>query len=104
MSILIKGMEMPNACCDCNLLPEEIDRNEQWECPITEKIVNKYVEERKGKPSDCPLVEVLGRLIDVDKIFNALRISKDIDDESKAKFIGLLIESPTVMEAEEQEE
>lgn len=44
-----------------------------------------------------------GRLIDVDKIFNAVRISKDIDDKSKAKFMSLLLEAPTVIEAEGDE-
>lgn len=99
MSILIKGMKMPKGCCDCDLLPKVIDQDEQWECPITEKIVNKYVEEREGKPSDCPLVEIPphGRLIDADKLCEYARNSTvGIDANDICRF-------PCVIEAEEQE-
>ena len=108
MSILIKGMKMPNACCDCDLLPEEINWDEQWECPITEKIVHKYVEERKGKLQDCPLVEVPephGRLVDADfmKELGAKCIAKRCDD-GVLLALGRIDDLPTVIEAEEQEQ
>jgi hypothetical protein len=82
MSILIKGMKIPKKCCDCDLLPSEINWDEQWECPITEEIVHKYVEERKGKPSNCPLVEIPphGRLIDADYMKRHLMFSQGIND------------------------
>lgn len=107
MSILIKGMKMPSACCDCDLLPEEIEWDGQWECPITEKIVHKYVEERKGKPPDCPLVEVPephGRLIDADALSS--QFHKDtgrLHLITTHGFVSECIEdAPTVIEAEEQ--
>lgn len=52
MSILIKGMEMPKSCVDCNMPME-------W--------CNKWIGVENGKRSeDCPLVPVPphGRLID----------------------------------------
>lgn len=106
MSILIKGMKVPSACCDCDLLPEEIEWDGQWECPITEKIVRKYVEERKGKPPDCPLVEVPephGRLIDADKYIkdNIDIIGCEIDHPRYQDTLRELInDAPTVIEAE----
>lgn len=112
MSILIKGMKMPKMCCDCDLLPEEIDRDEQWECPITEKIVHKYVEEHEGKPSDCPLVEIPphGRLIDADKLMKPFRDFLEKDEHSldyySVSYGGLnamIEDAPTVIEVEEQE-
>lgn len=88
MSILIKGIDAPEYGF------EEIRLyNNRAEYEFHD---NEY--------TDLEIEEVLephGRLIDVDKIFNALRISNDIDDESKTKFMKLLIESPTVIEAEE---
>lgn len=112
MSILIKGMEMPDACCDCDLLPDEIDWDGQWECPITEKIVHKYVEKRKGKPQDCPLVELPphGRLIDADKFmkpfYDLLEKNEHSLDYYSVSYSGLdaMIDgAPTVIESEEQE-
>ena len=97
MSILIKGMEKPKECycCPCST----INMNGRWgKCNL---LGRDYAGDPHKIYNDCPLVEIPphGRLIDVDKIFNALRISKDIDDESKAKFMRLLIESPTVIGA-----
>ncbi len=113
MSILIKGAKMPKSCCDCDLLPEQINRDEQWRCPITKKIVqrylyNTYIDERKGKPSDCPLVEIPphGRLIDADYMKRHLMFSQGINDcgalyapyDEIKKEIDRM---PTVIESEE---
>ena len=59
MSILIKGMEMPKSCVDCNMPME-------W--------CNKWIGVENGKRSeDCPLVPVPphGALIDRDDFFAA---------------------------------
>lgn len=111
MSILIKDMKMPKMCCDCDLLTD-IDWGEQWECPITEKIVHKYVKERKGKPSDCPLIEIPphGRLIDADNLMKPFRDLLEKDEHSldyySVGYEGLnamINDLPTVIESEEQE-
>ena len=95
MSILIKGLNMPKD------IASNVHRT------ITLIISGDgtiYDVDRNQLPYEAvEIKETHGQLIDIDKIFNALRISKDIDNESKAKFMGLLIESPTVIEAEEQE-
>lgn len=99
MTVMIKGMKLPKSCCDCDLLPADIDWDEQWECPITEKIVHKYVEERKGKPSDCPLIEIPphGRLIDADELEGEFEYCSEEDR------LGRLLDAPTVIESEEEE-
>ena len=102
MSILIKGMKLPKKCCDCILLPAEIDWDGQWECPITERIVHKYVEERKSKPPDCPLIEIPphGRLIDASEM--AIKFNcRDIDITTLKNLHECLMEIPTVIESEE---
>jgi len=102
MSILIKGMEMPDACCDCDLLPDEIDWDGQWECPITERIVHKYVEERKGKPPDCPLIEIPphGDLIDVDNLIEDI---EELDNKPLKKWLKRFVNgSAVVIESEEE--
>lgn len=58
MSVLIKGMEMPEDCFSCPL-------KEEGFCNIT----NAYAGQIYERNSDCPLVEVPtphGRLVDVD--------------------------------------
>lgn len=62
MSVLIKGMEMPQRCKECDLFIEAA-------C-----YAKGYRDYRRimdtAKPDDCPLVEVPphGRLIDADKL------------------------------------
>ena len=46
MSVLIKGMEMPENCIDCYVENYNV-------CMVTGKIVNSI-----GRPDWCPLVEV----------------------------------------------
>ena len=60
MSVLIKGMKMPEDCFSCPL-------KEEGFCNIT----NAYAGEINERNSDCPLVEIPethGRLIDADEL------------------------------------
>lgn len=60
MSVLIKGMKMPEDCFSCPL-------KEEGFCNIT----NAYAAEINERNSDCPLVELPehhGDLVDVNKI------------------------------------
>lgn len=63
MSVLIRGMEMPKSCWDCEFEAPTIDHHEC--CILTKKSYNWGLTTR---PSDCPLVSVPphGRLIDAD--------------------------------------
>lgn len=78
MSILIKGMEMPRNCWECEFNKSTFDRMDF--CTLTNKQYNWGLSER---PSDCPLIEVPlhGRLIDADELlerFNVLQKQKDM--------------------------
>lgn len=63
MSVLIRGMEMPQSCLDCEFEAPTIDHHEC--CILTKKSYNWGLTTR---PSDCPIVSVPphGRLIDAD--------------------------------------
>lgn len=71
MSILIKGMEMPESCSVCELCGcYKESKGEVYRCDISMYVI-KYFEKRLD---NCPLVEVPphGRLIDADKTHEVL--------------------------------
>ena len=87
MSVLIKGMGMPEDCFSCPL-------KEEGFCNIT----NAYAGEINERNSDCPLVELPehhGRLIDADEMKN-LWTGCSIN----GSISPLLDARPTVVEAE----
>ena len=91
MSVLIRGMKMPQNCSECKLLCNE--NFEIW-CCLTDR-EDVFLD---ATPDWCPLVEVPephGRLIDVDEICFSMTngIDQDIAEEA-------IRESPTVIEAE----
>lgn len=70
MSILIKGMEMPESCEDCSA--QIIDPTGGASgCAVNHSIILRKRGERR--PTECPLVEVPkhGRLIDADALITA---------------------------------
>jgi hypothetical protein len=67
MSVLIRGMTMPERCgvCPCARSVDSVDWY-CWQCTATEKVLNKF-DVQESRPQHCPLVEVKtphGRLID----------------------------------------
>lgn len=102
MSILIKGLDMPQRCRDCPFI-EWID-----DCPITER------DNLMVRHTDCPLIEIPphGRLIDADalmiehakaekllvaltntELYNTLLVGGN-------RFIQRFVCAPTIIEAE----
>ena len=69
MGLLIEGMNMPNACINCDL------HSVAWgnyKCTVSSKIIKDEL----TRPNDCPLVEVHtphGRLIDADRFLDWLK-------------------------------
>lgn len=98
MSVLIKGMDMPKRCYDCdhlcwsNLKQSDI-------CILTDLLI-KYETARVKRSEDCPIIEVPtphGRLIDADamkELWRGCTFEGSID--------VLLDIRPTVIEAEEE--
>ena len=101
MSILIKGMGMPESCEDCSA--QIIDPTGGASgCAVNHSIIlRKRGEER---PAECPLVEVPkhGRLIDADEL---LKHKGDAYDSRGhllyAVGTGSIVTAPTIIEAEE---
>lgn len=111
MSILIKGMEMPQMCTECEIRDEE---ENYWgeivslTCPIIRKNVEDYGWRGKRKRhEDCPLVEVPephGRLIDADKLLKRKGDAYDSNGHLLyAVGTGSIVNAPTVIDAEEQD-
>ena len=90
MSVIVKGMEMPESCYRCPMANDDF-----YLCGATEKYLENDSEERR--PDWCPLIELPphGRLIDADEL---VRIW------TGAKFYGnikpIVDARPTVIEAE----
>lgn len=72
MSILIKGMEMPKDCSECqfsDVFAYPPDYDDEWICELTYLSMNW--EDAQMRHSNCPLVELPtphGRLIDADAL------------------------------------
>jgi hypothetical protein len=98
MSVIVKGMDMPERCNECGLFFGGL-------CfaapPETNALVAETVEEafKQKKPDWCPLValpEKHGRLIDGDYLYDRLK-ALGLKDENVFRIIK---EEPTVIESE----
>lgn len=112
MSVLIKGMKMPENCTICRFCVPEADPENGEMCMATGRFMPPCSTERL---EECPLVEVPfphGRLIDGDNVINLLReqLTGDRDtvyeyyDDGLEMAISELSIVPTIIEAEEGEE
>lgn len=86
MSVLIKGMKMPQAC---------------WCCPITkcEHCMHFYA---KSRPINCPLTELPphGRLIDADALKTKRKWTDDFYETEYVE-VADIDDAPTILEAED---
>ena len=110
MSILIKGMRMPEECRDCPLEMYYMNCGDT-RCRATNKLLadDYRAIPFSGRPDWCPLVEVPaphGRLIDVDKLLRDAPRYVDYPPHYEPKLLSILdVENaPTVIEAEEGED
>lgn len=112
MSLLIKGMEMPqncDKCFFCHYIHADEDHEhfyvcslENWKKPITHLPLNPI--QAKSKPEWCPLVEVPphGRLIDADNLLSVLDILCDKGGDIRywEQLAWIIKDCPTIIEAE----
>ena len=93
MSILIRGMEMPKNCKECDLYIEGACYAKGYR--DYRRIMDK------SKPDDCPLIELPphGRLGDLDKLYAMVNEADDYGADI-ADVLRLIIDAPTVIEAE----
>lgn len=106
MSVLIKGMKMPDCCNNCEFhWKEDVSFEIMHQCQLK----TGYIDDADihGFPYDCPLVEIPekhGRLFDTDEVVKCLKELPDCNE--KAWVIGLLewaIEKRWCIEAEGEE-
>jgi len=107
MSVIVKGMRMPEKCAECPCLRHDsIDGVNAYQCNITFGI-RKNIDE---KPKWCPLVDLgeHGDLIDRDKVIPKLNFINEAEHQIygraswgfTAKCIHTFDDAPTVIEAE----
>ena len=110
MSVLVKGMEMPKSCNDCEI-EVYVAKDEAVWCGKEIRIIKRHCAEYEyyhqdiPKPDWCPLVEVKtphGRLIDADELKK--EFPHDTDWEYPVNTNEYVCESiddmPTVIDAE----
>lgn len=89
MSVLIKGIEMPENCTRCDY----IGLNVAIGCPV--------MSGTNGRATDCPLIALPdkhGRLVDAD----ALELDADYDDgDYWAYSVAQVYSAPTIVESED---
>jgi len=104
MSVLVKGMEMPENCRDCEFWCMYRNSHRMY-CKSINRQLEADEENEIGKKrlSDCPLIEVPvphGRLIDADALLEDVRknsVSYSADDFAH-EWVDV---QPTVIEAED---
>lgn len=112
MSVLIKGMKMPNGCKDCVL----VKRGNVYDiCPLLRAAVDDDVE-FGGSPRNCPLIELPdhGDLVDRNEFIRRLQSWALLiamahgDDDEWIKCIGdvcdHLYDAPVIIPAERSED
>jgi len=97
MSVIIKGMEMPKNCMECDL--HFTARGLDEECIFSNDTVEDCTERRLYR---CPLVEIPtphGRLIDADELIGYLNEWLS-DSVALFGFTRIINHQPTIVEAE----
>ena len=99
MSVIVKGMEMPNKCCECNI------RYEMF-CPLLHRFIAD-----EGRRHNCPLGEVPeqhGRLGDLDAVAKQIDYIANLDWNKQVGASGGMLaalevveDAPTIIPAEE---
>ena len=115
MSVLIKGMTLPQNCFYCEIMHKTED-GEWMKCPLAGfkyrmHDMYTYVSELTQPHSECPLVALPdkhGDLIDRDEVRNAVFHHLSIKGEenllpAEKSIFGNLIKAKAVIEAEDSE-
>lgn len=101
MSVIIKGMTMPNTCYDCEFHQSGYP---DW-CDLS--FISLDIDKTSRRPDWCPLVEIPddhGDLIDRDALMACKGSAYDIDGhELYAVGTGTILRMPVVVPAERSE-
>lgn len=103
MSVLIKGIGMPETCDDCQF--HRYHSRGEYVCVATPMFYPMNLANSKGIRKDwCPLVELPekhGRLIDADELKTAFPRCDNNMDIKIASVMATVNHMPTIIEAEE---
>lgn len=101
MSVLIKGLDIPKDCWECQFFGTWEDVG-KFSCFLGAKVKDIDI-----RAIDCPLIGIPtphGRLIDADKLFweEVGKIKPRNDEHYKAigEFMNMITNTPTIIEAE----
>ena len=102
MSVLVRGMEMPENCMDCKIKQYD-EYEDDCICPFSGVMCLSI-----GRQDACPLVEVPtphGRLIDADRLKadNPRHMDADVPYVTEVTVEEIIDDAPTVIEAEVEE-
>lgn len=117
MSVLIKGVEMPENCFDCDFSFIYDGEGVNLVCPLLKLAVSDCgFNTFRKRHNDCPLVPVPkhGRTIDADALYAIMkkerdRIAKDFGDNDEyvqclTKYaMSMVLSAPSIIEAEGEE-
>jgi len=102
MSLIIKGMEMPESCFDCSIF----DNFCQERCGVTGTLVYGEIDPQRETLPDCPLIplpEGHGRLIDAEAYVDYMQNRYDNNEITNGDWIDFrlsLKDQPTIVPAE----
>lgn len=109
-SVLVRGMDMPKICNECDFCTYVEKDRDVW-CTSTIRIIKRgitrpeYEYQNLPRPDWCPLVKVKSheRLIDADALIKALVRKEPFNDCARVVIAECMEEvrhAPTVIEAE----
>ena len=111
MSILIKGIDLPESCRVCKF-NDYNEWDDTW-CMVTEKDIEHEARNERRRSKDCPLVPIPehGRLGDLDDFAKRMKnlVEKAEDDGFDlgavwySEFVRHVELTPTIIPAEEDE-
>lgn len=107
MSVLVKGMKMPECCYECPMVHRGFDG---YETRLDCYMVKDWCPEDEGVHPDCPLVALPdhhGRLVDADALIEQMEADAEHMDEPYAKMmycaaISDVRHAQTIVEAEDE--
>lgn len=108
MSVLINGMKMPKNCADCRFAVKKRDGADEKKCVALDWTPSWRALPRKGRITDCPLVELHaqhGRLIDAG-VFEVVSYKgipdgyKDTFDDGVLWMCEKIDDAPTIIPAD----
>lgn len=107
MSIIVKGMKIPENCWECTGVELNVGVSVfGGMCPFCEKIRTDH-DMKTGRHPDCPLIALQdkhGRLVDADALFREMEKASWYNNADRDEVAEeLVLNATTIVEAEDSE-